>query len=280
MRRWHSAALSLLLGTGQLAAQGDCFPSASSNEARTFALLSVPLAFSGLGVPLEKGIALGLEGVTIPQVAASLATPTTCRPGKGPENTNPLPALARLRLSAALGAWRLEVGWIPPVRLAGVRANLVGIGLGRRVAIGAGWLLMPRAHVLLGSLRAPITCDDDALADPTSECFGGTRSDDRWRPGIGGVEVAMIRSSGVVRPHVGLGWSVLRPRFRVHFVNAQGEVDRRRISVDLSRVALFGGASAEYGRLTFSGELYGTVGDGVAVRIGVMLPLGASKTTG
>lgn len=267
----------LAVSAGRLAAQGDCFPPASSNEAHTLAILSVPVAFSGLGSQPTEGITLGLEVATIPTVPSSIATPTFCRPGKGPDNTNPLAALARLRISAGHGDWRFEAGWIPPVEVAGVRSNLVGLSIGRRFGIGSDWMLVPRAHILLGSLRAPITCDESALADSTSECFGGTRSNDRWRPGIGGVDVTLMRSIGLWRPYVGSGLTVLRPRFRVHFVNSVGDADRRRIEVNLSRVAFFAGVSKSWDHLIIVGEAYATAGEPPALRLAALLPIGASQ---
>ena len=82
-------------------AQDDCFPSDDANESRTFAILSAPLTFSGAGGTNRSGI--GIELSSIPNVPDEIATPTTCRPGKGPENTDPVDGIARLRVGLAAG---------------------------------------------------------------------------------------------------------------------------------------------------------------------------------
>ena len=124
------AALTL---PAALNAQGDCFPSASSNEAQTFAILTVPLAFTGARAPAvnPRGIAIGIEVASLPTVSRATATPTFCRPGKGPENTNPIPVVVRPRLAGAVRGFLVEIGWIPPVPINGVTANLVGLAIGR-----------------------------------------------------------------------------------------------------------------------------------------------------
>jgi hypothetical protein len=271
MRKWTQPAavalVPLLLASAPLAAQDDCFPGPTSNEARAFGVLSAPLAFTGAGpVTPSGGLSIGLEAASIPAVPADAATPTTCRPGKGPENTNPLPGFLRLRLGWQFHGMEVEAGWIPPVTLEGVRANLVGLAIARTVSVGSIGVGV-RGHALLGSLTAPVTCDEEAIADPPSECFGGEISNDRWRPGIRGVEATATGSLGAVRVHVGLGYSRLRPRFQVDFTNAVGETDRRRVEVDLDRAALFGGLSLPLGWATVTTEAYHTVHDRVTLRL-------------
>jgi hypothetical protein len=66
-----------------LAAQsGVCHPGTGSNEAKTLAILSVPVVFSPGAPPGEpSGITLGLEAARVPGVDAATSTPTICRPG-------------------------------------------------------------------------------------------------------------------------------------------------------------------------------------------------------
>lgn len=262
----------LLLFPAMAGAQDDCFPSSDSHEAQTFAILSAPLAFSGAGGG-SQGIGLGFEMTVIPMVPGTIATPTTCRPGKGPENTNPVVGFGRLRAGLAIGQWRIDAGWIPPVPINGVRSNLVGIGIARMFALGARWNVTPRLHALVGRVRGPFTCDAEALEEATSECFGGTVSNDRWDPNIMGIEAAVARRGGRVVPHLGLGWSSLWPRFQVDFTNSLGDVDRRRVEVDLQRVAAFGGMTVAAGSLRITGEGYYTFSDRVVARVVARLPL-------
>jgi hypothetical protein len=256
-------------------AQGDCFPGKHSNEAATFAIFSVPLAFSPASAPSAEaghGVRVGVAVSTVPNIDDRTATPTVCRPGKGPENTDLLFAVPEPRVSVTLpGQLEAEVSWIPPIRVSGVKANLVAVAVGRSLGIANGLLaLRIRAHATLGVIRAPITCDDQALRDPTSECFGGTESDDTFRPNIFGADVSLGWSpvTARFRPYLGTGYNRLQPRFRVDFTNQSGETDRRRVEVNLNRLVVFGGASYRLTTsLDLSGELYAAPSDAFTARM-------------
>jgi hypothetical protein len=268
-------SVSLLLRAAPAAAQGFCAPPKDSHEAQMFAAYSVPLAYAlaESPSPLRPGaVRLGLEVTYLPDIDEQLRTATVCRPGKGPENTDFLFAYPRPRAAVGLPAgFRFEVSWIPPVRLNGVKSNLVGISLDRGIPLGsrAGELLL-RAHATFGLIRAPITCDDNDLADPSSECFQGTRSDDRYHPNIFGVEgvFAWSLGGGTVRPFIGGGANVLHPRFQVNFTNQFGSLDDTRVEVDLTRGALFAGATwTPSPGLGLSGSIYAAPGDAVTGRV-------------
>jgi hypothetical protein len=270
--------LAVLL-PGAAEAQGDCFPSKDSNEARTFAIISTALAFGPAGAPVSDGarVRLGVELVYLPNIDRATATPTACRPGKGPENTDLVAAAPRPRVAVALGSgFSAEGSWIPPVRLNQVEANLIGFALAWTTALGAQNRLTLRGHGTVGRIRAPITCPDQALGDPASECFEGQRSDDSFRPNILGVEaiVGWSLGSGRVQPYLGTGYNHLAPRFQVDFTNAVGGVDRRRVEVDLDRAVLFGGATwlASPG-VGLSAELYASPADAITGRLAIRVGL-------
>jgi hypothetical protein len=272
MRRLAVALATLLAVPAVAAAQGDCFPGPHSNEARALASFSVPLAFSPAGAPeLRPAFRVGVEAASVPGVGPATATPTVCRPGKGPENTDLLPVLPRPRVTLPIpGGLALQVSWIPPVRVNGVRGNLFGLSLGKSIGRPDGIVFALRGHATFGSVRAPITCDDKALADPSSECSGGQRSDDRFRPNIVGADLAFAfpLARGRLRPYAGGGYTRLRPRFQVHFVNQFGELDQRRVEVNLERVTVFGGATwSVTPSLGVTGELYAVPADGVSGRV-------------
>jgi len=254
------------------AAQGDCFPGPRSNEAKTLAIFAVPLAFSRGSAPsLFNGFQIGLEGAYLPKVDDATATPTICEPGKGPENTDLLFALPRPRIGLPLPfGLALQASWVPPVRVRGVKANLFGVSVEKAFGRLDGLVAAIRAHATFGSVRAPVTCDDAALRDPGSECFRGTRSDDRLSPNILGLDLAVGGpvAGGRLRPYAGLGYNRLQPRFQVNFTNSFGELDDRRIEVDLNRLVLFGGASWQAtGRVGITTELYGAPADAVTARV-------------
>jgi hypothetical protein len=67
-----------------------------------------------------------------PKIKMATATPTICRPGEGPLNTDLLFALPRPRIGLPLPfGLALQASWIPPVPVAGAKANLFGIPSGR-----------------------------------------------------------------------------------------------------------------------------------------------------
>jgi len=263
------------------AAQGDCFPGPESNEAKTLAIFSVPLAFGPAGAPVSGArLTLGVEAVYLPTVDPATATPTVCRPGKGPENTDLLFAAPRPRATLSLGSGlAIEASWIPPVRLNQVKANLFAVALAWTTGLGGQHWLTLRGHGTFGRVRAPITCDDDALDDPVSECYQGTRSDDSFRPNIVGLDATVSWSlgGGRVRPYLGAGYNHLMPRFQVNFTNVVGQLDDRKVEVDLDRAVLFGGATwwPGGGRLGVSGELYAAPSDAITGRVALRVGFGA-----
>jgi hypothetical protein len=278
---WVASALPT-----RLAAQdGVCRPGTGSNEAKTLAILSVPVVFSPGAPPGEpSGVTFGLEAARVPGVDPATATPTICRPGKGPENTGVLPALARPRITLPLThGLALEASWIPPLRVNGVKADLFGFALTKSVGRRDGLTAAVRAHATFGSVRAPVTCDRDALADPVSECFDGTVSDDRYSPNIMGVDLSVgwTMANGRLRPYVGSGYNRLEPRFQVNFTNQFGNTDRTRVAVTLDRVALFGGAAWQLtDRFAITGEIYATAADAATGRLVIRRTFGSATHAG
>lgn len=263
----------------RLTAQTVCRPPDSSHEASTLAIFSVPFAFSAAAPPdLHPDFSVGIEGAYLPPIDRTTATPTICRPGKGAENTNLLFALPRPRIQVPLPlGLALQASWVPPVRVAGVKANLFGISLARSFGRQDGVLLGLHAHATFGSIHAPITCDNAALHDSVSECFNGQRSDDRFAPNIAGADVSLgwNMTGGRLRPFVGAGYNHLQPRFRVNFTNQFGDVDRTRVEVDLDRIALFGGAQWRVTtRFNVAGEVYAVPADAVTWRVVVRRTIG------
>jgi hypothetical protein len=255
-----------------LAAQYVCRPGADSHEARTLASFSVPLTF-GPGAAPRPGarFSIGLEASSVPNVDPVTATPTTCQPGKGPENTDLLPALARPRLAVPLPlGLALDASWIPPVRVAGVKANLFGLSVTKAFGRETGLAAAVRAHATFGQIRAPVTCDREALGDPVSECFQGTLSDDRYSPNILGLDLSLGRAlaGGRLHAYVGSGYNRLQSRFQVNFRNQFGGLDTTRVAVNLNRAVLFGGAEWQLSdRLAVTGEIYAVPADAATGRL-------------
>jgi hypothetical protein len=277
---WGTAAL-LVLAPALLRAQNECSPANDSPEARLFAHFSAPLAFS-LGqspwIYRPGSIQVGLEGTYVPKAGDDIATPTTCRPGKGAENVNLLSAFPRPRLAYELAnGVLLEISWIPPVTLNDVRPNLWAFAISRTVVLGPKTVFMGRVHAVIGSIKAPFVCPESALSDPTSQCFGGTQSNDTYKPNIFGVElgVGFPRAGGHVRPYLGAGYNILHPRFQVDRRDSANNVDNQKVSVNLSRLALFGGLTlAPSAAWNLSGEAYSTPSDLVTARVRLTVVFG------
>ncbi|HWA58121.1 MAG TPA: hypothetical protein VG692_12750 [Gemmatimonadales bacterium] len=282
-----SLALGALVVCAPLSAQDVCKPGSGSREADLFGHFSVPLAFS-LGqspwIYRPGSIQFGLEGTLLPDASDRIATPTKCRPGKGPENVNLLSAFPRPRLGFALGdGVLLEVSWIPPVtRLNGVRTNLWGVALSRSVLLTPkGTMFMGRVHATLGNVRAPFVCPESATRDATNvDCFGGQESDDRYSPNIFGVELgfAWPMARGRLRPYLGSGYNILHPRFQVDRIVAGGAVDNQKVEVNLSRWALFGGLTwAPNPGFMLSTEAYTAPSDAITARVKGMVVVGGRR---
>ena len=256
-----------------------CQPGPSSNEAKTLAIFSVPLAFGPTTAPeVLSGFWVGLEGAYLPKVDPATATPTICRPGEGPLNTDLIFALPRPRIGLPLPfGLALQASWIPPVPINGVKANLFGLSVGKSFGKLDGLVAAIRAHGTFGSIQGPITCNDAALADPVSECFQGTRSDDKYSPNIFGADVSLgwTMAGGKLRPYVGGGYNRLEPRFQVNFTNQFGMVDSTRIEVNLNRGVVFGGATWQLAdRLGVAAEVYAAPADAVTARLVVRTAIG------
>jgi len=279
MRRAAAAVMLALGWPAAAAAQGDCFPGPQSNEAKTLAIFAVPLAFGRGSAPeVFPGFRAGIELAYLPNVDDATATPTICRPGKGPENTDLLFALPRPRIGLPLPfGLALQASWVPPVRVRGIKANLIGLSVEKAFGNLEGLVAALRVHATFGSVRAPITCDDQALEDPASECFGGTRSDDRLSPNIMGIDLAVggPLAEGRLRPYGGVGYNRLQPRFQVDYTNQYGDLDDRRVEVDLDRFVMFGGATWQTTeRLSVTGELYAAPADAITGRVVVRTAVG------
>jgi hypothetical protein len=263
---------------------GECLPPKSSNEARTMAIFEVPLAFGAAAAPrrVRSGrIELGMELSYLPNVDPATATPTVCRPGKGPENTDLLFASPRPRIGLSLpSGFAIEASWVPPIGMAEVEASLFGVALSRAMPLDQrGGVLGVRVHATFGTIRAPITCNDAALLDATSVCHRGTRSNDSFRPNVIGVEAAVGWSLGkTLRPYLGAGYNHLAPRFQVNFTDQFGTVDRRKVAVDLDRGVLFAGTTwSAVDAISLTGEVYAAPADAITARVVARIQFGRSS---
>lgn len=81
------------------------------------------------------------------------------------EDLNRTPVLVRPRVLVGLPArFSLEAGWVPPVEVDGVEANVFSVALDRLLFAGERWSLGLRAFGQLGEVEGDITCTDEDIA--------------------------------------------------------------------------------------------------------------------
>jgi hypothetical protein len=278
--------LLAVLGAAPLAAQGTCVAAPGSPEAQTMGTKSVAIAFTptrGPGHTTAGRVELGLGVLTVPEVNQDALAPTTCGSGESLSNTNQLVVAAQPRVRVGLGkGFAAEAGWIPPIAVNGVSANIVGLG--------ADWSSPPMGGVLIanlslnasfGTVKGSFTCDDKDVLNPANSCYQGTPSDDSFMPAVYGADLALGASfsEGTVRPYLGGGYTRLMPTFQVNFTNRLGIVDDNRVEATLNAAAIFGGLTWELARRwSVTGQFYTLVSYGTSVSLTTRFALGKLGT--
>jgi hypothetical protein len=274
-------ALLALLSAEPLAAQ-TCVAAPGSPEAQTMGTKSVAIAFTptrGPGHTSAGRVEPGLGVVTVPEANENELAPTTCGSGESLSNTNQLVVAAQPRIRVGLGGgFAAEAGWIPPIPVSGVSANIIGLG--------ADWSSRPMGGVLIanlslnasfGSVHGSFTCDEQDVLNPLNSCYQGTPSDDSFSPAVYGADFTLggFLNKGAVRPYVGGGYTRLMPRFQVNFTNRLGQLDENRVEANLNAAAIFGGLTWELARRwSITGQFYSLVSYGTSVSFTIRATLG------
>jgi hypothetical protein len=141
--------------------------------------------------------------------------------GTKPEHLNRSSVFARPRLSAGLpGDLTLSVGYVPPVRVAGIEPHLLALALQRPLWQGRLWRLGGGAALEWGEFRGDITCERAAAAageDPQRNpyrCLEPSR--DRMELRQGSLELTAARMLPLgVEPYATVSAGYLDSRFRV-----------------------------------------------------------------
>lgn len=275
MKRFIPATLVTLTALSSTEAQEPCRPGKDSNEAKMLAFFAAPVAYSPAGNVgwLRAGdVRLSFDATYVPSPGDDISRSEICN-DKG-ENTELSPVFPRPRLALGLGrGLALEVSWLPPVTVMDATPNLFSVGLSYLVPFGdRGMSFTARGHATAGTVKGPITCADDVIQDddPFEVCYATRPSEDTYKPNMFGLEgVLGFGGQSRVSTYLGLGYTFLRPRFQVGFVDVNGNVDNTRIEVDLQRVAAFAGGIWHLSdRVGLTAELYSVPEDVTTVRIG------------
>ena len=165
------ALLIALAGAGSVAAQIiDEVDRLEWDEPEAWAMKyfnSVSL-LTGLGPPRARepwSFEIGLELGTVPRLSADQR-----RVGFGGskvEDLNRLPAFFRPRLTIGLPArWSLDVAYVPPLEVRGVKSNLFAIGLERPFSSSGPWTLGVRLYGQIGKIESDFTCSAEEASHP------------------------------------------------------------------------------------------------------------------
>ena len=254
-------------------------------EGRLLAFYSAALAFSPAGVPASGAragaVGVGVELSYVPRLSAAQRSAGYDKP----EATNLAPLLPRPRATLALprGAG-LEVGWLPPVRVFGVRAQMLSVALTTPGFAAGPLLLAGRGAFTTGRVRGPITCNASLAREPSRDlqlyfasiCYGN-QSDDHYIPRQLGGELLMSRRGPGwrgVSPYGGAGVRAQRIRFDIGVIKRDGTRDPDQPILELRGVRGYGFAGASRslgGRARLGGELFYEPGSLLTARVSAEL---------
>jgi hypothetical protein len=269
---------ALAVAASPVLSQQVCKPGKDQREAKLLAFFAAPIAFSpaGAAAPLEKGeIRLSFDGTWVPTPSAEMSRPEVCYTDAKRENTSLSDVFPRPRIAIGLtpNLW-IEASYLPPITVMDATPNLFSGALGFGKALGASSRthLSLRAHITVGQVKGPITCNEDAIqtSNPSGTCYATRPSEDTYKPNMLGIEAALGFQNGErLQTYVGTGVTSLRPRFRVGFVDASNNIDNTRVEVDLVRFAAFAGARFEVlSRAALTAEVYSVPQDVTTFRLG------------
>lgn len=276
---WLVIVLTCVVSASASAAE--CRVPKNSNEAKLLAFYSAPIAFSPASAPehaLAWTLRIGGEAGVIREPSQAIRQSSECFTKKS-EDTRLSPLFGRPRLTLSLPAgFAIEASYLPPIRIGDATPNLGSAAVSwtkrlRMASTGNSTDLMFRVHGTAGEVRGPITCPRSALqqTDAARPCFGTNPSRDTFKPTMAGYEgvVSTAAWDGRIAFYAGGGQNFLRPRFHVGFTDAAGVVDNTLIAVDLTRITMFAGLTAEVSStFDISGQAYGVREDGVNFRLG------------
>ena len=253
----------------------------STAAGRLMGFYSDAVAFSPAGTPRSYQpwtVEAGVEASYVPRLSAAQRTAGSDKP----EATNLAPVFPRPRAVLAL-PYRLTVegSWVPPLRVFGVTANLLGVAVAWRGARVGAVDVVPRLSALTGRVRGPITCNEETAGRSIdlrvyydAVCYGRD-SDDYFSPRhLTGEVVATGAVGRTLRPYAGVGLRRERVRFDIGVIRPDGVRDPEHpvLVTTATRAFLTGGLTWLAGpRAVTSGEVYYAPGSLVTVRLAAAL---------
>jgi len=270
---------AVLLAAAAGAAQAQRRQLAADNpQARLMGFYAAVMQFTPTGLP-ESGsrLEVGGELTFVPRLSARERQ--VGFGGLKDEDTNFCPVFPRLRVARSFGAFAVEAGYVPPLRVCGVKAHMFAAAVARRFTLAPAWGAALRASAHGGLLDGAITCSGGAVKDAADlTCFGGSPSDDKVRPlafALDGIVTFAGWRGRRFEPYLMVGVRRERVGFDVNYVRLPSQSgggypaldDHTRLQATLTRVHGALGASGDLsGRLRLGGELYYAPGAVVTVR--------------
>jgi hypothetical protein len=156
--------------------------------------------------------------------------------GTKEEDLNQIPVFGRLIATVGLPRQlSLTVGWVPPLRIHSVRADMVYVALGAPILRAGGFMLAVRGYGQIGYVTGAFTCsraNAAAGSDPVKNPFDckEASSDQSWLGYLGGEATTSVRFRHAhgLEPYLSLAGSWLDLEFNV--VARYGSViDRTRL---------------------------------------------------
>jgi hypothetical protein len=187
--------------------------------------------FTGMGTPPDVrfgSLRLGLELGWIPRLSESERR--VGFDGTKLENINQAPMFGRLRLLVGL-PWKIsvELGYVPPIELFEVRANLFAMAVERPILQVARFRLGVRAYGEVGEVSGSFTCSGPNDHDAGINCMAA--SNDQIHMRHVGLQLLLGYRFSAFEPYLGLAGNYLDNGFHV---NAQynGLVDHTELHSD------------------------------------------------
>lgn len=217
---------------------------------------------TGLGPPQSRdpwSFAIGLELDTIPRLSEDQRR--VGFRGTKVEDLNRLPVFFRPRLVIGLPAQlTLDVAYLPPIEVRGVKSNLFALGLERPIHSSGPWTLGIRLYGQIGDIQSDFTCSEQEASHPPGppdNAFGCEQpSEDEVTLNYLGAAFTGGYSYRKTDFHWGLAANYMDMEFQVDAVT-YGVVDQTLLKADGWTWSINGGASWHLGgRTSLAVELF------------------------
>jgi hypothetical protein len=215
--------------------------------------------FTGMGVPDKMGkgaFDLGFEGGFVPQLSEDQRR--VGFEGTKVEDLNRTSFIGRVRGRIGLSEnYSLELGYIPPIEMNGVKANVFSAAIGRPFQAGESFRLGIRGYGQIGTIEGDITCSADEVENGPNPFECEEPSNDEETQRVLGVEITGgYVSESPLRPYFGVGLNYMDLEFQVD-ARYSGVEDHTLLVTNGGTVSLAGGLEvAANENWRFTGELF------------------------